>query len=323
MMNSKKPAGRRDSKFGKNPDESGQRQGKSRTSKVEKKNPNHDRHQDPDARSKDRRFAAENKRSSVAPKRDEREDSSSVKRQYDRFNFKKKRTQVQSGPTAQDKGLTRLNKYLAHAGVCSRREADQLIEAGLVEINGTVVTELGYKLEKTDIVKYGGSTLKSEPKQYILLNKPKDYLTTVDDPGKRKTVMELISGACKERLYPVGRLDRMTTGLLLFTNDGDLAKKLTHPSHGIRKVYHVVLDQKLSQKDLEAILGGVILDDGPAPVDSISYVKDAPKTEVGIELHIGRNRIVRRIFEHLGYSVSRLDRTTFAGLTKKGISRGQ
>lgn len=309
----RKPTGRSASRH-QNPEESGKRLGKSRPKKVERKNPNSERHQDPENRRKDRKYAAENKY---------KDQKSQGTKHFDRFSIRKKKTQTQEGPTHQQQGLTRLNKYLAHAGVCSRREADDLIAAGLVEVNGEVVTELGYKLKEGDTVKYGGHTLSTETKRYVLLNKPKDYLTTVDDPGKRKTVMQLIDGACKERIYPVGRLDRMTTGLLLFTNDGDLAKRLTHPSHGVRKVYHVELDKKLTQRDLETILDGVILDDGPVEVDSISYVKDAPKTEVGIEIHVGRNRIVRRIFEHLGYKVVKLDRTIFAGLNKKSLSRGQ
>ncbi|MCX8149332.1 pseudouridine synthase [Thermaurantimonas aggregans] len=219
--------------------------------------------------------------------------------------------------------LVRLNKFLANAGICSRREADELIRQGLVEVNGKIVTEMGIRIDpEKDVVKYGGSTIKGEKKVYILLNKPKGYITTTKDEKARKNVMELVAGACKERIYPVGRLDRQTTGLLLLTNDGELAKKLTHPSHGAPKLYHVVLDKNVSPGDLEKIRRGVVLDDGPAPVDEIEYVEGKDRNQVGIKLHIGRNRIVRRIFEHLGYQVVALDRTMFAGLTKKNLPRG-
>ncbi len=217
----------------------------------------------------------------------------------------------------------RLNKFLSNAGICSRREADELIRQGLVEVNGKIITELGVRVDPDkDIVKYGGSTIKGEKKVYILLNKPKGFITTTKDEKARKNVMELVAGACQERIYPVGRLDRQTTGLLLLTNDGDLAKKLTHPSHGAHKLYHVVLDKNVSPGDMEKIRKGLILDDGPAPVDEIEYVEGKDRNQVGIKLHIGRNRIVRRIFEHLGYNVEALDRTMFAGLTKKNLPRG-
>lgn len=221
------------------------------------------------------------------------------------------------------KEAIRLNRFLSISGICSRREADDLIAAGLVEINGKVVTTMGYKVQPTDSVKYNGSLIKAEYKRYLLLNKPKGFITTMDDPRARKTVMDLVGKATKERIYPVGRLDRATTGVLLFTNDGDLAKKLTHPSHGAHKVYHVVLDKPLTKKDFDAITQGLTLEDGPAPVDKLSYLDDRSKREVGIEIHIGRNRIVRRIFAELGYTVEKLDRTNFAGLTKKKLERGQ
>lgn len=217
----------------------------------------------------------------------------------------------------------RLNRFLAIAGVASRREADDLIKMGLVTVNGKAVTEMGYKVKPTDDVRYNGTRIRPEKKVYLVMNKPKGFITTVDDPKARKTVMDLLAGHITERVYPVGRLDRATTGVLMFTNDGDLAKKLTHPSHGARKLYHVVLDRKISKADLDTIAAGIDLEDGPAPVDAISFIEEKSKTNVGIELHIGRNRIVRRIFKHMGYEVVKLDRVTFAGLSKKNIKRGQ
>jgi 23S rRNA pseudouridine2605 synthase len=220
--------------------------------------------------------------------------------------------------------LIRLNRYIANAGICSRREADQLIVAGAIKVNGKVVTELGTKVTLKDTVQYEEQTLSSETLRYVLLNKPKGYITTTDDPYARDTVMPLVQDACRERIYPVGRLDRSTTGLLLFTNDGDLAKKLTHPKHRVQKLYHVVLDKTLKQADMLKIAAGIELDDGPLKVDGIAYVAGAKsKKEVGVELHSGRNRVVRRLFETLGYKVVRLDRTMFAGLTKKNIPRGK
>ncbi len=218
----------------------------------------------------------------------------------------------------------RLNKFLADAGICSRREADRLIESGVVEINGKIVTELGTKVGPDDKVRYGGESLKREKLQYVLLNKPKGFISTSDDPLDRKTVMHLVESACKERIYSVGRLDRNTTGVLLFTNDGDLAKRLTHPKHGVRKLYHVTLDKPLTKNDMLQILQGVELEDGMTKPDKIDWVEGvSAKNEVGIELHSGKNRIVRRIFEHLGYHVEKLDRVVFAGLTKKDIPRGK
>lgn len=216
----------------------------------------------------------------------------------------------------------RLNKYIANAGVCSRREADVYIAAGSVTVNGKVVSEMGYKVKRTDDVRYDGRRLNPEKKEYVLLNKPKGFITTTNDEKGRRTVMELVSSASNNRLYPVGRLDRATTGLLLFTNDGDMAKKLTHPKFGVRKIYHVVLDKNLTAADLKQIQGGLELEDGQVQVDEAAYIQGAPKREVGIEIHSGRNRIVRRIFEHLGYTVSKLDRVVFAGLTKKDLPRG-
>jgi len=221
-------------------------------------------------------------------------------------------------------GTTRLNKYIANAGICSRREADKLIAAGSITVNGKVVTEMGYQVHEGDVVNYGGETLRSERKRYFLLNKPKGFITTVDDPQNRETVMMLIDGACPERIYPVGRLDRNTTGLLLFTNDGDLARHLTHPSTGVYKIYQVELDKPVTRNDMKQMLEGVELEDGPIHVDDIQYVQGAnDKRIVGVELHSGKNRIVRRLFEHFGYNVHKLDRVVFAGLTKKDLPRGR
>lgn len=216
----------------------------------------------------------------------------------------------------------RLNKYIADAGICSRRNADMYISAGNVEVNGEVMTTLGYRVKPGDVVKFDGKVLSSEKKEYILLNKPKGFITTTSDEKGRKTVMDLVANATSARILPVGRLDRPTTGLLLLTNDGELAKKLTHPTHGVRKIYHVVLDRKLEYRDFVKIEEGIELEDGLIQVDEISYVNDKPKNEIGIKIHSGRNRIVRRIFEHLGYNVEKLDRVVFAGLTKKDLPRG-
>ncbi|MGK0414028.1 MAG: 23S rRNA pseudouridine2605 synthase [Polaribacter sp.] len=217
----------------------------------------------------------------------------------------------------------RLNKYIANSGVCSRREADTYIEHGSVEVNGKLVTEMGYKVQPDDVVRFDGTSISPEQKKYVLLNKPKNYITTMDDDRGRKTVMELIANSTKERVYPVGRLDRNTTGLLLFTNDGDLAKKLTHPKHNVRKLYHASLDKKLDLKDLEKLRGEVVIEGRKVFIDAVSYVNNEPKSEVGIEIHSGRNRIVRKIFESLGYKVNKLDRVIFAELTKKNLPRGR
>ena len=216
----------------------------------------------------------------------------------------------------------RLNKFLANAGVCSRREADEFIQAGLVTVNGEVVTELGTKILRTDEVKFHDAVVSLEKKVYVLLNKPKDYVTTSDDPQQRKTVMDLVKDVCPERIYPVGRLDRNTTGVLLLTNDGDLASKLTHPKFLKKKVYHVHLDKNLTSHDMDQIREGITLDDGEIKADAIEYADDRDKSQVGIEIHSGKNRIVRRIFESLGYRVTKLDRVQFAGLTKKNLRRG-
>ena len=216
----------------------------------------------------------------------------------------------------------RLNKFIANSGLCSRREADQYIIEGLVSVNGQVVTELGTKVFQNDVVKVEDKVIKGEEKVYILMNKPKNCVTTTDDPQARKTVIDLIAGKCSQRVYPVGRLDRDTTGVLLLTNDGDLTERLTHPSYNKKKIYQVFLDKNLTQKDFEKILKGVHLDDGMINADALSYI-DGDHSQVGIEIHSGRNRIVRRIFESLGYKVVKLDRVYFAGLTKKSLRRGQ
>ena len=216
----------------------------------------------------------------------------------------------------------RLNKFLANAGICSRREADEFIQAGVVTVNGEVVTELGTKILRTDEVKFHDAPVSLEKKVYVLLNKPKDYVTTSDDPQQRKTVMDLVKDVCPERIYPVGRLDRNTTGVLLLTNDGDLASKLTHPKFLKKKVYHVHLDRNVTAHDLQQIRDGITLEDGEIKADAVEYADDNDKAQVGIEIHSGKNRIVRRIFESLGYRVTKLDRVQFAGLTKKNLRRG-
>lgn len=244
-------------------------------------------------------------------------------------NFKKKHFSRGNAPiekplstTPKSGSTVRLNKFIANAGICSRREADTYIAAGNVTVNGQVVTEMGHQVNPQDEVRFDGRMLRSEKKEYVLLNKPKNFITTTQDEKGRRTVMELISGATKARLLPVGRLDRNTTGLLLFTNDGELAKKLTHPRHGVRKIYHVELNQNVKPSDLQKIRDGIELEDGSVKADEVSFIEGASKREVGIQIHSGRNRIVRRIFEHLGYEVVKLDRVVFAGLTKKDLPRG-
>jgi len=218
--------------------------------------------------------------------------------------------------------LIRLNKFIANSGVCSRRDADSLIEDGKIKVNGEIITQLGFKVKRSDKVSYKGKNLTPEKFVYVLLNKPKDFITTTQDPQGRRTVMELVSNATEKRILPVGRLDRNTTGLLLFTNDGDLAKRLSHPSHKIQKIYHITLNKPITKNDLDTIAKGVELDDGMVMIDDMA-VLDKQKTELGLEIHIGRNRIVRRLFESLGYDVIKLDRTVYAGLTKKDLPRGR
>jgi 23S rRNA pseudouridine2605 synthase len=217
----------------------------------------------------------------------------------------------------------RLNQYIAKSGICSRREADEYILSGHITVNEKVVKELGARVSVSDVVRFKGKRLNPERKVYVLLNKPKDYITTVDDPYAKKTVMDLVRNSCRERIYPVGRLDRNTTGVLLFTNDGDLTKKLTHPSHKVTKIYEAGLDRNLEKADLEKIAGGVVLEDGRVEVDEIGYIDPADRTKIGISLHSGKNRIIRRIFDHFDYKVIRLDRVFFAGLTKKNLPRGK
>lgn len=217
----------------------------------------------------------------------------------------------------------RLNKFIANAGICSRREADELIQQGAIKVNGQVVTELGTKITGKDIVEYNDRVVTAERKCYVLLNKPKDCVTTSDDPNGRITVMDLVKNACDERIYPVGRLDRNTTGVLLLTNDGDLASKLTHPQYVKKKIYHVWTDHDISEDDMQRIADGIELEDGPIHADAISYATETDRNQAGIEIHSGRNRIVRRIFESLGYHVTKLDRVYFAGLTKKNLPRGR
>lgn len=216
----------------------------------------------------------------------------------------------------------RLNRFIANAGICSRRDADKYISAGLVTVNGKVVSELGVKVKTTDDVRFDGRRLIPEKKVYLVLNKPKDYVTTTDDPYAEHMVIDLVKNACPERIYPVGRLDKSTTGVLLFTNDGELSDKLTHPSHRVKKIYQVSLDKPLTKNDMLRIAEGIELEDGLIAADAINYV-EGNKSEIGLEIHSGRNRIVRRIFEHLGYRVKKLDRVFFAGITKKNVSRGK
>ncbi len=259
-----------------------------------------------------------------------KEDERFEKRVYGKKSFDKAKPykkRKESGKAKEFKSdsrdeLIRLNRFLSRAGVCSRREADEFIEAGVVTVNGEVVTELGTKVKPTDVVKFHDQPVGLEKKVYVLLNKPKNCVTTMDDPKGRMTVMDLVSNACDERIYPVGRLDRNTTGVLLLTNDGDLAARLTHPRYEHKKIYHIVVDNPVKEEHLTQIASGIELDDGFIKADSISYVDQENKNNVGIEIHSGKNRIVRRIFESLGYQVVRLDRVYFAGLTKKGLRRG-
>jgi 23S rRNA pseudouridine2605 synthase len=221
------------------------------------------------------------------------------------------------------KDEVRLNRFLSNAGICSRREADDLIEAGLVEVNGKVVTSMGYKVKTSDVIKYNGTTIKSDKMRYVLLNKPKGFLASVDDRKAKKTVLDLVGNACNERIYPVGHMERGTTGVLLFTNDADTAKKLTKGLNGAANIYHIVLDKPLKKMDLDAIAAGLELEDGKAPVEEINYIDERSKREIGMRIHVNKHRIVRRLFAHAGYEVEKLDRVSFAGLTKKSLTRGQ
>ncbi len=246
-----------------------------------------------------------------------------IKQQQKKGSFTSKKKYNIKQPSTKEPEEIRLNKYIAQTGICSRREADEYIKAGLIEVNGKTITELGTKIHPKDKVKYEGKTLNPEKPVYVLLNKPKDFITTMDDPHANKRVIDLVKNACKERIYPVGRLDRNTTGVLLFTNDGDLTKKLTHPKHNKKKIYHIWLNKTVKSPDMQKMLDGIKLEDGMSSVDAIQYVDSTDKTQIGIEIHSGKNRIVRRLFEHLGYQVKKLDRVYFAGLTKKNLSRGK
>ncbi|MFM7671576.1 MAG: pseudouridine synthase [Bacteroidota bacterium] len=276
------------------------------------------------------RFSKFNDRKGAAKKEQIRQDKREVRKEREAFFEAKRRGPQQASPRNQQL-MTRpepakmpLNKYLAHAGVAARREAADMIRSGLVNINGKPVTEPGYKVLPGDIVKFKGKPIKpTSDFVYILLNKPKDYITTMRDPQKRKTVMDIVRSATRERIFPVGRLDRNTTGVLLLTNDGELAQSLSHPSNEIKKVYHVQLNRPLDKKDFEALLKGVELEDGLATVDVLAYADLKDKTQIGVEIHSGKKRIVRRLFEHFGYDVKGLDRVIFAGLTKKNVDRGK
>jgi len=237
-------------------------------------------------------------------------------------NPKKRPRKPQDLKTSESRDI-RLNKYIASSGICSRRQADEYIKAGLISVNGKVVSQLGSKVLPTDTVKYDGKLLKNEKKVYILMNKPRDHITTMEDPHAKKKVIDIIGNKCPERVYPVGRLDRNTTGVLLLTNDGDLTRKLTHPSFNKKKIYHVFLDKNLARGDMNKISKGIKLEDGLIKPDAIHYVNESDKTQIGLEIHSGMNRVVRRIFEHLEYRVNKLDRVYFGGLTKKGLQRGQ
>ncbi|MCU4177157.1 pseudouridine synthase [Carboxylicivirga sp. N1Y90] len=237
--------------------------------------------------------------------------------------FSKKRVVKKEEPAKSEKETMRLNRFVANAGVCSRRDADELIAKGEISVNGKVVTQMGTIVSFKDNIQYKGKRLNAEEKIYVLLNKPKDFVTTLEDKHAKHTVMDLVREACTQRIYPVGRLDKQTTGLLLLTNDGDLTKVLTHPKHQAKKIYHVFLDKPVFASHIDQLAKGITLEDGPVHADAISFVEKEDKTQVGIEIHSGRNRIVRRMFEHLGYKVMKLDRVYFAGLTKKNIPRGK
>lgn len=269
---------------------------------------------------KNKRRLRGNETRDIKRNRYKKEDNPGKSRKH-KFNDNKPRHLLAKKGSDEDE--IRLNRYIANAGICSRREADKYIKAGVVTVNGEIVTELGTKVKASDNVKFDGRRLNPEKKVYLLLNKPRNFVTTTDDPHAEKTVMDLVKNACNERIYPVGRLDKNTTGLLLFTNDGDLSKKLTHPSHNMKKIYQVTLNKPVTKNHMIQIADGIKLEDGEIAADAISFVDMNNKSEVGIEIHSGKNRIVRRIFEHLGYRVNKLDRVYFAGLTKKNISRGK
>jgi len=303
---------------------SGKREGKSRVSKTDgRKGFRSNRHEDPELRRRDREMSADSfARKRANNKSNDQSDDRFVQKRKWKTKGKKVETQASLEKRIEQEGI-RLNKFISNAGICSRRDADKHIVAGLVTVNGKVIDSMGYRVKKTDEVKFDGTLIQSEKKVYVLMNKPKNFITTKEDTHGRRTVMDLLSGLGNTRVYPVGRLDRNTTGVLLFTNDGEMTKRLTHPTHGVRKMYHVTLNDKLKQFHLDKILDGIHLEDGSVYVDSISYVNNAPKTEIGVEISSGKNRVIRRIFESLGYEVVKLDRVMFANLTKKNVPRGK
>ncbi len=255
------------------------------------------------------------------PKKNNTDKSISPKKHYPKTNTDKHKTQVKKKQTVEEK--IRLNRFIANAGVCSRREADKFIASGAISVNGKIIKEMGYKVLPTDKVQFNGQPLKPEKKVYVLLNKPKDTITTVTDPHATKTVIDLVSDCCKERIVPMGRLDRNTTGVLLLTNDGDLIKKLTHPSQEVEKIYVATLDKNFKSSQFVTLLDGIDLEDGKITFDAVSYIEEGVKNKIIIRIHSGRNRIVHRTMETLGYKVKNLDRINFAGITKKGLRRGQ
>jgi 23S rRNA pseudouridine2605 synthase len=266
--------------------------------------------------------AAPKKKPGTAPKRNPASADAAGKKPFDKSKpFKPRERKGDPMPTFNEHEI-RLNKYLSVAGIASRREADVLIQSGVISVNDVIITEMGHKIKPGDVVKYDGDTVNAESKRYVLLNKPKGFITTMDDPLGRKTVMSLVYKACRERIFPVGRLDKDTTGLLLFTNDGDLAKKLTHPLYRATKIYHVELNRPISVEHVEKLRTGIHLDDGITKCDKVEFIKDTASRELGIELHSGKNRIVRRLLEKLGYEIVKLDRVKFASLTKKDLPRG-
>ena len=280
---------------------------------------------------KDHKFKRNHKRNSSKAEHFERkkvENNEQTKGNFKRKEEKKPMSRkpfakrISKKPLKSKKAGMRLNQFLAHSGISSRREADNLIKAGLVQVNGKIILEMGFRVLDSDTVKFNNETISSETKRYLLLNKPKDYLTTTNDP-KKKNVYELIAKACKERIYPVGRLDKLTSGLLLFTNDGEISKKLTHPKQRVKKIYHITLDKNLTAADMKKIVSGVTVEGYLTEIETISYVQNAPKKEVGIEIHIGKNSTIKNLFAHLGYKVVKLDRVYFSGLTKKDIPRGR
>ncbi len=264
-------------------------------------------------------------KSKAEPEKTSKDRFSHSKPSYSRDGFKPRSHSASKSKTNESpkSGLIRLNKYIANSGICSRREADTFISAGVVKVNDKIVTELGYKVQPYDKVEFEGQVIKNEAKVYVILNKPKDVISASSDEEGHMTVVDIVKNCCPERLYPVGRLDKATTGVLLLTNDGDLTKKLTHPSSNIKKIYQVSLDKALTKSDMDKLAEGIVLEDGEIHADEIAYVDADDKKKIGIELHSGRNRIVRRMFEHMGYSVKKLDRVYFAGLTKKNITRGR